>query len=518
MKRLSIGQQLAVVFGTNVVLLLILGVYSEFELARYAGANSARLVVVIVVFMIVFSVVFAVSFTMRMTRPIGQVVQAVRSMAEGDLNQHIETDEANEMGALANSINDMCQYLSGMAKIAGTIAAGDLTDEVDVKSDRDTLGRSFGNMTTSLRDLISNVSGNAETLAVAGEGLAQAAQEAGRATDAISRAMSQMSLGASEQTASIGAIAQGTQESLERAQEATNIANQMSSAIQQVAINAQRVAEASDRASRAARSGGQTVGRSVERMEAIRLTVTNSTAKIRELNATSSQIGDIVSIIQDIAEQTNLLALNAAIEAARAGAQGKGFAVVAEEVRKLAERTARSTKEIGGLIEAVQGQTLGAVRAMEEGAREVENNSALSQEVRKALSEILEAVEDTNEQVQNISAAAEEMSASSQEVVQAMSSISQITDRNATASEVLSATAAQNAEATLQVTESTERVSDQVGQIVSAIEGLTEMTANLKDALQRFSTSSAKPNGDLAGYLRRIKASKANFPTLTRIA
>ena len=118
-------------------------------------------------------------------------------------------------------------------------------------------------------------------------------------------------------------------------------------------------------------------------MERIKLTVEQASIKVTELGAKSDQIGAIVETIDDIAEQTNLLALNAAIEAARAGEQGKGFAVVADEVRKLAERSSRATKEIAALIGEVQPGTEEAVKAMTAGAAEVEHGSELGRPGRR---------------------------------------------------------------------------------------------------------------------------------------
>jgi methyl-accepting chemotaxis protein len=153
--------------------------------------------------------------------------------------------------------------------------------------------------------------------------------------------------------------------------------------------------------------------------------VQESALTVESLGQRSDQIGAIIGTIEDIADQTNLLALNAAIEAARAGEQGRGFAVVADEVRALAERTTRATKEIGEMIKAIQKETKGAVTAMEQGVREVEAGTTEAARSGEALRDILVQVNDVTMQVNQIATAAEEQTATTSEI---SSNMQQITD------------------------------------------------------------------------------------------
>lgn len=157
--------------------------------------------------------------------------------------------------------------------------------------------------------------------------------------------------------------------------------------------------------------GSEVVSNTVKVMGNIAQRVHETARTVESLGARSDQIGGIINTIQDIADQTNLLALNAAIEAARAGEQGRGFAVVADEVRALAERTTKATKEIGDMIKAIQGETKKAVSAMEAGVNEVELGTTEAAKSGESLQKIVEQINAVSMQVNQVATAAEEQTA-----------------------------------------------------------------------------------------------------------
>jgi methyl-accepting chemotaxis protein len=282
-------------------------------------------------------------------------------------------------------------------------------------------------------------------------------------------------------------------------------------------------------AAAAAEHGRTAVRQTVTEMERIRQTVVAASVKVTDLGAKSDQIGAIVETIDDIAEQTNLLALNAAIEAARAGEQGKGFAVVADEVRKLAERSSRATKEIASLIAEVQSGTEEAVKAMHAGASEVEQGAKLAVQAGASLDEITDAVEATKAAADRITGSVESMSSASGGVVAASDAIATIahqtnsaalemTSSSETVSRSVQAIAAiseENSASAEEVSAATEEMSAQAEEVVASAESLATMAADLNELVARFTVESDEtdqvglrsvPTGSIAARGRKLAA------------
>ncbi len=432
---------------------------------------------------------------------------ATAAIADGDLTQSmvIQTQEvtiksSDEMGDLGRSFNQMIGRL------------------------RET-GQSFSEMIASLSKLIGQVRGVAGNLTEASEQLSKAAEQAGQATQQIASTSQQVAKGAGEQSTSlqqttegveqlakaIEQISQGSQEQAKGVEKTVTAVNQVSASVSQVAENAKTAADGSQQASESAGKGAGMAQQTVEGMEKIRTTMGVASSRVTELGERSNEIGKIVATIDDIAAQTNLLALNAAIEAARAGEQGRGFAVVADEVRKLAERSSGATKEIADLIAGIQSGVTEAVKAMEEGNKEVDSGYQLATDAGESLKEILKTVNEVGKQVSEIAEAAGDLSKISTEMVTITDGVSSAVEQNTAATEEMSANsgqvsksiesvagvAEQSSAATQQVSAAAQEMSAQVEEVVANAQSLSQMSEELKQNVALF-----KLNGHDAGVAK----------------
>ncbi len=197
----------------------------------------------------------------------------------------------------------------------------------------------------------------------------------------------------------------------------------MTDSIQRVADSAREAEEVARTASATALKGGEAVEKTVAGILQIRETVAETTRKVKRLAESSQEISKIVALISQIASRTNLLALNASIEAARAGDAGRGFAIVADEVRQLADRAAKSSKEIEQIVLQIQGETGSVMVAMEEGTQQVITGTKLAEQAKRSLDDIIQVSNRIDQLVRSITADTVEQTETSRQVAQVMQSV-----------------------------------------------------------------------------------------------
>ena len=360
-------------------------------------------------------IVLGILITRQIVGPIRSLNKVATDVALGDVNVSIDVESSDEIGTLAESFRQLIDYIKALATAAERIASNDLTVQVTPKSEKDVLGNSFKSMVANLSGVIRQLTDNSTQLVSAATEIASSSEQMARGSQEQTGQTSQVSSAVEEMTATIVESSKNASEAAGQAKEAAN----------------------------AARAGNQVVSQTIEGMNRIAQVVQESANTVQELAKSSDKIGEIIGVIDDIADQTNLLALNAAIEAARAGEQGRGFAVVADEVRKLAERTGKATKEITDMIKGIQNDTKGAVTSMEQGINEVQQGRELADKAGESLTAIAGFAQKVMDMVQQIATAAEEQSAASEQIARSVEGIARVTKENATGVEQSAAAAEQ---------------------------------------------------------------------------
>ena len=249
-------------------------------------------------------------------------------------------------------------------------------------------------------------------------------------------------LGASAQLSSAAArVADASRQQSDAASSMSAATEELTVSISQVADNANQARQIAEKAGEISIEGNSVVEHATRSMESINEFVVHSTGIIRSLGDESSRISSIVNVIKEIADQTNLLALNAAIEAARAGEQGRGFAVVADEVRKLAERTTLSTREISEMIETIQQRAGEAVGSMEEGTERVAEGVTQANTVRELMDRLNDETKGVMAAINDINSALSEQRSASNLIAGQVEKIAQMAEDNSTSVNQVAASA-----------------------------------------------------------------------------
>ncbi len=461
--------------------------------------------------MVVLVLVVGIRASSHLTRPIRTSTQVAQAIAQGDLVHQVRRTGQEELDVLADGINVMTQNLRQMVGSIrrAAVEVETVSQIVASNSDRVLAGtqdqisqveETTGLMTqadSSLEEVSRSLTGMVSATDQCSGSILEMDANIGeivRSTEALSSTTDATLASVEEMVQSIKEVNGGVESLRSLAESSAASVSQMEAAIQRVEQIAQQTAQATDRAAGDAEVGRQAVDRTVAGMGEIERAASQTAVVIRRLTEQVGKIGGILQIIGDVADQTNQQALNASILAAQAGEHGGGFAVVATEIKELADRTARSTKEITLLIQSIQAGAREAGEAMAAGLVHVNDGVARSREAGDALEKILAGTRESSKMSREIVVAAADQASQSRQMTGAISRINDTTGR-------IASTTQQQSRGCSSILQASEQVRDLTALVRRAILDQRQASRRISDSVERI-TIMAKAI-DTAGHRQK---------------
>lgn len=359
--------------------------------------------------------------TRRTKQGIRDLQSQFSAVSQGNLNARATIYANDEVGQLGTDFNQMARVILTTTSEAQRKAQEQEQAKEDLQRQvirllDDVEGAARGDLTVQAEVTADVLGAVADSFNLTIQNLQEIVQQ-------VSAAARQVSKASAENESFARSLSADALRQAEELAVTLNSVQVMTDSIQRVAESAREAEEVARSASATALRGGESVERTVAGILEIRETVAETTRKVKRLAESSQEISKIVALISQIASRTNLLALNASIEAARAGEAGRGFAIVADEVRQLADRAAKASKEIEQIVLQIQSETSGVMTAMEEGTQQVIEGTRLAEQAKHSLEDIIQVSNRIDVLVRSITADTVEQTETSRTVAQVMQSV-----------------------------------------------------------------------------------------------
>ncbi|PKL51493.1 MAG: hypothetical protein CVV37_06195 [Nitrospira bacterium HGW-Nitrospira-1] len=387
------------------------------QLKAFTHKRIQTTVIIAVVALVLSGGLLFFLIVQHIKNPLQDLTMVAKAIGRGDLSKKVAWTRSDEMGELGETINNTIERLKKLVQsdeerakaqeniinflnLLSSASEGDLTVKAEVTSDVfGSVGDAFNLMLEGLTELVEKVRVTSEKVSSESKNILSVLQKIEGGSEAQSL-------------------------EVKRAREAVETATDSATDITRKASQAQNI---SDAVVRAVEKGNHLVLESTEGMQFIRATVQSINKRMKYLSERLLEIGTVSQLITDVSSKTDLLAINAAIEAAKAGEHGKGFVVIAEEIRNLAEKASKSTKQIGEIISAIQVESTGVTKYLEEETNYVEIETKLSADTTTAFREIDSSIKDTVLVISEIHASADTQRELTARVVSSMEEVQRIT-------------------------------------------------------------------------------------------
>ncbi len=360
-------------------------------------------------------------YTKQVNRSVVDLQANFEQVAQGNMSARATIYSQDELGQLSSSFNYMLQSVvtsnsEAQRKAREMEQAKDELQRQVIRLLDDVEGAARGDLTVKAEVTADVLGAVADSFNLTIDSLRQIVQQ-------VQVAAVQVNQSSTESEAFARRLSSDALSQAEELAVTVNSVQMMTASIKRVAESARESEEVARTASSTALRGGEAVERTVAGIQEIRETVAESTRKVKRLAESSQQISQIVSVISQIASRTNLLALNASIEAARAGESGKGFAIVADEVRQLADRSAKALKEIEQIVLQIQSETGSVMTAMEKGTQQVIEGTKRAEQAKRSLDDIIQVSNRIDALVRSITSDTIEQRETSKAVTEVMQSV-----------------------------------------------------------------------------------------------